>query len=731
MWRSLHWRTALSSDAAAEQLDELRRSALRLVLQVAAVAYAAWHNAQTFIPASARSVEQAYLIVPVAATVLGGGLLLVGRSRRLAAGFVLVGCLLAIPWAIWVLGSPRPAVLYVLVCCVAALVLHPIGGFGTVAASTVTLAGMAAAMPGVLGPEDVVSAAVVSAAGVVLVWTLTHHLFLALNWYSESYAAADARTREARDHRAELVRAWQQLDHAYFRLERANAALQTAWKAADEAERSKMELATNISHELRTPINMIVGYGELMMSSPATYGGVEIPAPYRGDLTAMYRSAQHLLALTDDVLDLARLEVGRIGLLREPVDLREIARDAATLVRDYVEAKGVELRLALPDEPVLVLVDRVRIRQVLLNLLGNAARFTERGRILVQVEQQADRARASVSDTGPGISAAGLGAVFERFVSTSTAAGRHGGAGLGLPLSRRLVELHGGELSVTSAEGEGTTFWFWLPHGVEAVAPEPAGDRPAQPAPPTRDPGRVVVLAGADEGVARTFRRHLVDVQVETVDRLEEALERARSAQPSVLVVDSDVEYRALPDDGPVVRCALRPPRARPELASVDAYLVKPVGREALLAALRCAAPSCQRVLIVDDDIRFVRLLSRMLVGTGIKTRVAHGGAEALEMLRRDRPDVLLLDLNMPGRDGGEVLSEIEADPRLAGLRVIVVSARDEVDYGLPLGYEVRVAKPSGFRAVEMIQLVGAAINQLAPDRPATTARARPGGRSG
>ena len=161
-----------------------------------------------------------------------------------------------------------------------------------------------------------------------------------------------------------------------------------------------MELATNISHELRTPLNLILGYSEMMITSPASYGGVPLPQPYRGDLNAVYRSAQHLLALSDDILDLAQMEVGRLGLRREAVDLSQVIRDSATLVQDFVEAKGLELRLELLDDAAILLLDRLRIRQVLLNLLTNAARFTVRGQIRVHVMSREQDVLVQIIDTG-------------------------------------------------------------------------------------------------------------------------------------------------------------------------------------------------------------------------------------------------------------------------------------------------------------------------------------------
>lgn len=176
-----------------------------------------------------------------------------------------------------------------------------------------------------------------------------------------------------------------------------------------------IEFATSISHELRTPLNLIVGFSEMMMTSPESYGATVLPGAYRRDLNSIYNSAQHLLALVDDVIDLARIDAGKIALAREEVDLAVLVREATNMVHDYILAKGLEMEVHIASDMPRLWLDRLRIRQVFLNLLVNAARFTKKGSISVEVSMVGDEVLVSVKDTGQGISAQELPRIFDEF----------------------------------------------------------------------------------------------------------------------------------------------------------------------------------------------------------------------------------------------------------------------------------------------------------------------------
>jgi CheY-like chemotaxis protein len=356
---------------------------------------------------------------------------------------------------------------------------------------------------------------------------------------------------------------------------------------------------------------------------------------------------------------------------------------------------------------------------VLLNLLTNAARFTERGWIEVRLVSREHDIRVTVRDTGPGVAPNDLSHIFEQFVSGDRPRpGWRAGTGLGLPISKQFVELHGGEMGVESRVGVGTTFWFTLP-----LVPVEAGTTLTVPAGVSsaylRPADQVLVLAQPDVKLAHLLQRHLEGYRIEVARDLAEAQIKAREFRASAVVADLDApEVAVSPGLTPVLRCPLPHIRRFARWLGVQDYLVKPVSREDLLRAIRGPGSPIARVLVVDDDTRFVRLLVRMLGSDGgYLISTAHNGQDALVKLRAEHPDLLLLDLSMPVLDGIGVLAELRADPALRDTRVIVISAHGEGEGMLPLGTEVRISKPEGFRLGELTRVVGAAASQLAPVR--------------
>jgi signal transduction histidine kinase/CheY-like chemotaxis protein len=701
-------------DSAAEALEELRAKSLRYLLLLCAVVHFAWNTLVTATAPQDLAVR-AWLLFPLA---VGGELAtyrLLERWPRCAGWtFVLSGFVWATA-ATWLFQAPEAAFVYPLFVLVASVVLGPSVGL------LVAFAGLAplAFLAGPAGLLDVPGAARVAAASLgtaAVAWTFMHSLATAVDWSLNSYEQARRAMREAQEHRGRLVQALRQLDTAYYRLQRANAALAEAWRAASAAERAKVELATSISHELRTPLNLIVGFSEMMVAAPETYGAEPLPREYRGDLHAIYRSAQHLLALTNDVLDLAQADAHRLVLVTAPTDLAAVVRDAAAIVREYVEAKGLFLRVEAAAELRAVPLDGLRVRQVLLNLLTNAARFTERGGITVAVERAADEALVSVADTGRGIPADELGRVFESFHHLDEEAARaHTSTGVGLALSRRFVELHRGRMWVESAVGRGTTFRFTLP--LRSPAGEPVCEGAGEAAAPSRRRERVLVLARQDQALQRLLQRHLADCDVLTAADLDEAVGLAQELRASAVLADLDAPDR--PDcPTPLIRCPLDGREQPIGGARVLDRLAKPVTRAALGAALARAGPA-QRLLLVDDDMRAVRLLGRMVRACGYAGELltAHNGQEALDLLRSRRPDLVLLDVVMPVLGGREVLERMAADPALAPTPVIVVSGQGPQDDRLPLAGELRLSKPDGLQIGELVALIDASLSALRPPR--------------
>jgi signal transduction histidine kinase/CheY-like chemotaxis protein len=728
------------SSETAGAIAAVRQETLRRILGILAVAYLIWQFAVPLVDtgavASLEGLLQRWLLLVLVTGSLGGAYLLLRRRPALATPYFLVSSALTCTFALWLLQAPAVAFFYPLIVLVAAALLSPVGAIlvGGGALVAVLLLRFVGALPTV-SPTIIAEVAGTALLAGLVGAALQHTITIAVEWSEQSLAKAARNAAETQRHRGELVQAVQQLDDAHYRLRQANAALEVAWKAADAAERSKSEFVTNISHELRTPLNLIVGFSEMIVTSPESYGST-LPAEYRGDLHAIYRSAQHLLTLTDDVLDLARIGTGRLTLVREPVDLRQTITDAAEIVREYVAAKGLRLEVqAAPGLP-LVNLDRLRIRQVLLNLITNAARFTERGGITVSVDRDDHDVHIRVSDTGKGIAAADLPRVFEAFHQGEPGrpgAGAQQGFGLGLPISKRLIELHGGTMGVESTAGGGTTFWCRLPlrPGDGDIPPDPLR---------IQDFGwlagrgeRVLVLDGIGTPVQQFLQRQLPNFRLVAAESLPAAQALATRLRACAIITDAERFDASASATGPlpVIGVPLPHPERLAARLGVAAYLSKPVKRAELLQAIQRLDCPITTLLVIDDDARFVRLVRRYLGRPGAQPAYtllsAHNGEEGIAAARAGKPDLILLDLVLPDAGGEEILARLRGDRSLASVPVMVVSAQEQLAAHLVLGHSLAMVKPEGMHLDETCRTIEALVQSLLPPRAYLTGDGAPG----
>lgn len=515
-------------------------------------------------------------------------------------------------------------------------------------------------------------------------WLGSRQVHMALSWMHTSYRRAEGLVEELRQERMIQARALKALEEAYVRIEKMNYALIEARSAADEARRLKAEFAANVSHELRTPLNIIIGFSETMANAPETYPNVSWSSTLRGDIEQIYQNARHLSSLIDDILDLSALEINRLGLVMKEAHITEVIEEAAATVKDLYRAKNLYLNIeAEPDLPQLR-VDPTRIRQVLINLLTNASRFTKEGGVTIKIQQVDHEIRVAVCDTGIGIAPKDIARVFEDFGQVDGSASRkHEGTGLGVPLSKRLVELHGGRMWLESEVGRGSTFYFSLPVGGR-VEPQARGAYPGSPA-SSRAYQKPVLMLEPDPMLLRTVRRHLSGHDVIGFTRKEELAGLLEHHHPAALVIDQDEHepietgQQAIPPDLPVISVSMPSSLRVAQSLQIENYLIKPVLREQLIEAIRELNGEVSEILVVDDDPQLVELISRMLQSAGKEYHLheAYSGVQALNWLREGRPvDVVLLDLIMPEVSGLEVLREMKADPLLASIPVIVISAQ-------------------------------------------------------
>ncbi|MGH2458986.1 MAG: sensor histidine kinase [Chloroflexota bacterium] len=318
---------------------------------------------------------------------------------------------------------------------------------------------------------DVQTIVILSWANVVAAWLAAQPTRVALRWSWLEYRRADREADQARRRQAELTRVVKSLNVAQDRLEMMNRELERARRAADEARRLKADFAATVSHELRTPLNLIIGFSELLAAG--TEGSPSPPdlSAIQRDVDPIYRNARYLSSLIDDILDLAQIDAARMGLIRESVDLATLIRDAAATVEPFFRRKNLDLFLDVPEGLPNVVADRDRLRQVLVNLLSNAARFTDHGGVRMTASADERHVTIGVSDTGLGIPAVELPHVFEEFRQGTGASGRPlGHSGLGLSISKRIVEMHSGTMWVESEVEQGTTFFFTLPRQESVVS---------------------------------------------------------------------------------------------------------------------------------------------------------------------------------------------------------------------------------------------------------------------
>lgn len=530
---------------------------------------------------------------------------------------------------------------------------------------------------------------------------------------------AQKNLEEAREHRGQMFKLLKDLDLAYYRLERANAALVAAWKEAETAEKFKAEFVTYVSHEMRTPLNLILGFSEAILTSPESYGSAPLPGPYRADVNKINQNANHLLALVEDVIDLSRANVNRIPLTREKVDIHGLVNEAVEMVREYIETKGLALQVQLDPGLDILMIDRLRIRQVLLNLLVNAARFTSSGWIRVEGRLEPDRALFKVSDTGRGIPTSEMDKIFEDYhTSGKTEAVWHSGSGLGLPISKKLIELHGGEMGVMNGPQAGAVFWFSLPLDKEIEPEYKRQEVTPFSALPYRagESERLVVLAHADPGAGRVLQRASHGLRVQQAADWASAVSLARETRAQALVA-AQKGAEALPEGMVWIEFPMPGARLLAEKLGAAEVLEKPVLQNDLLEAVERISPHAEQILVVDDDLEITELFQRILGPRcgGDGCRAAHSGREALRAIAERRPDLIILDLVMPEVDGYQVLAELQAQGAGNPIPVLVVSGTVGDMYKARIEAPLRLQREGGLLVGEAVQVIEATVNALSP----------------
>ncbi|MBI3328460.1 MAG: response regulator [Nitrospinae bacterium] len=485
----------------------------------------------------------------------------------------------------------------------------------------------------------------------------------------------------------------------------AEEAMQEAKIAAESANLAKSQFLASMSHELRTPLNAIIGFSEVLVEG--LFGDLnEKQDEYLKDIL---ESGRHLLSLINDILDLSKVEAGRMELELGSFSLPEALSNGLTMVRERAGRHGIALSLEMDPAIAVIEADERKVKQVVFNLLSNAVKFTPDGGQVgitaaldpsLRSGQALGGVRITVWDTGIGIAPEEQDRIFEEFRQAGGAYDhKQEGTGLGLSLARKFVELHGGRMWVESEIGRGSRFSFALPVGTAAEpeeAPESAEHPIAGPEGGTEGEAPLILVVDDDPQAAKLLRLYLegVGCRVEVAQDGEEAYDKARALRPALLTLDlllpkvdgwdllvrlkEEPETREIP----VVIVSILDERGKGFALGATDYLVKPVNRQELMQTLQRLnllerrSGEAVTILAIDDDPMAVELVEVILSGEGFQVLKASGGEEGLAVARREIPALIILDLLMPEVDGFAVLERLRADPATAAIPVVILTSK-------------------------------------------------------
>lgn len=484
--------------------------------------------------------------------------------------------------------------------------------------------------------------------------------------------------------------------------------------AEREVGQMKNEFVSTVSHELRTPLTSIKGYVDLILDGEAG----EINEIQREFLSIVKENADRLVDLINDMLDISRIESGRIHLKIQPISVLDLALDVAGTFAAVAERSGHKIVVKVPDDLPRVAGDRDRVGQVLTNFVSNAIKYSPSGgTVTIRAKQDGDMVQVSITDQGIGIDKEDQKKLFTKFYRVDSSLTREiGGTGLGLSICKSIIELLGGQVGVRSKPGKGSTFYFTLP-----VAPK---DLVRMPGLEASALGGKVLVVDRDPEIANLVETYLTKQGYEVIKAhtAREALEKAQEEAPRVITLDVMLDdadgfdlLQALKDNPrtariPVLVLSVVCDEGRSCRLGAAEYLEKPIDKQRLVSIVNALVGSVAAplVLVVDDDRSIVNVLRDTLKTRGYSIAAAYDGAEAMAAIRKRKPDLILLDLQMPVMDGYEVIEAVKTDPDLKDIPIVIMTAyqidRSRVDIvGMA---EQKVDKP--FSAEELVRRVEA-----------------------
>ena len=467
-------------------------------------------------------------------------------------------------------------------------------------------------------------------------------------------------------------------------------ALQLAQAAAEAASKAKSQFLANMSHELRTPLNAIIGYSEMLQEEADDSGTPEI----KPDLQKIHGAGKHLLGLINDILDLSKIEAGKMSLYLETFEIQTLLDEVSATVQPLVQKNGNQLILEVDADIGSMRADITKVRQTLFNLLSNASKFTDKGTIRLRARRQAENLVFEVIDSGIGMTPEQVGRLFQAFAQAdSSTSKKYGGTGLGLALSRKFCQLMGGDMTVVSEAGKGSTFTATIPAQVTEAADQAAQSSAGSPTTlPSTGSGPLVLVIDDDTTVQDLLRRSLNrdGFRVETAPDGASGLAQARALRPAIITLDvmmpgmdgwevlAALKEDPATSDIPVIVMSIVDEKGLGFSLGAADYLTKPLdfNRLAMVVKRHANTEGQHTVLVVEDDLATQDLVSKQLEREGWRVMLAGNGRQALDRVSEDKPDLVLLDLMMPEMDGFEFLETFRKQPGCSRISVVVMTAK-------------------------------------------------------